>query len=271
MEIRSVNHRYFEFSLRIPPAFSALEGRVREMVQQRMPRGKISVSIGQEMNEEDRPPLSINEKTAEFYLQTVKKLAKKYKIQNNVSASDILRLPGIFTEERKEIAPEKVWPIVKKILARVLDQIEKAREDEGRKLAADIFLRLTKIEQAVESVTKWTAGDSERIFKKLCDRIDVLMKDKEKDTERFHREAAFLAERSDITEEVVRLGSHLDLFRKRLHSNGEVGRELDFVCQEMNREANTIASKSQFFDISNAVVQVKGEIEKIREQIQNIE
>ncbi len=271
IEIRSVNHRYFEFSLKIPSALAALENRVRERVQPALRRGKITVSISQELSKEQSKSLSIDEKAARFYLDSIQKLKKKFKLAGDVSVGDLLRLPGIFGTEDKETDPEKEWLQISKVLTQALEQSVKARQAEGKKLGQDIEARLEVITKAVGKIEHYASGASEKIFKKLQGRIADLLNESTLDTERVHREAAFLAERVDITEELVRMKSHLELFSRRLKTDGEVGRELDFLCQEMNREVNTMGSKSQFFEISTEVILIKGELEKIREQIQNIE
>ena len=271
IEIRSVNHRYFEFSLKISPALNALENRVRDRVQSIMRRGKVTVAVSQELSSDRDKTLSIDVTTARFYLDSVQKLKKKFRLRGEVSVADLLRLPGIFATEESEMDPEKSWREILKVLDQALEQAVKAKQAEGKKLAKDVEDRLEAITQAIGKIGHYASNAGERIFKKLKGRISELLNESTIDPERVHREAAFLAERVDITEELVRMKSHLELFTRRLKSDGEVGRELDFLCQEMNREVNTLGSKSQFFEIATEVVLIKGELEKIREQIQNIE
>lgn len=271
IEIRSLNHRYFEFSLKTPPALNALENRIREQVQSVMRRGKITVSINQESSEDRKEYLSIDEEAVQFYLSSLAKMKKKFKLAGELSVADVLKFPGLFSGEEKAADPEKLWPHLKKVLSSALEDAVKAKQLEGQKLAKDVDARLAAITKSVAVIEKQAAGQSARIFKKLTEKIHAMVADKNLDADRLEREVAFLAERNDITEEVVRMKSHLDLFKKRLRGDGEVGRELDFLCQEMNREVNTMTSKAQHFEISTEVVFVKGELEKIREQIQNIE
>lgn len=271
VEIRSVNHRYFEFSVKMPQSVSALESRVRDLVQAGMRRGKITVGVNLERSEKSRPAVEVDEDTVKTYLDAARKLQKKYKLSGEISIEQILRLPGIFTSQEQERDPEKCWPDIKKAVMKALDAAAKAKEEEGRKLALDIDKRLQMVTQAVAKIEKFAKSRTETVFKKTVARIEALLGEKQQDLERVEREVAFLAERSDITEEMVRMLSHLDLFRSRLKGNAEVGRELDFICQEMNREVNTMASKAQLFEIATEVVFIKGELEKIREQIQNIE
>ncbi len=271
VEIRSVNHRYFEFSVKMPQSVSLLENRVRDLVQAEMKRGKITVGINLERNEKTRPPVIIDEAVVENYLSAAGKLKKKYKLAGDISIDQVMRLPGIFAIPEQENDGEKRWPEIKKVLTLALQMSGKNKEEEGRKLAKDIAERLRMITQAVNKIEKNTASRTGLIFERLQAKVKALLGEREKDLERVEREVAFLAERSDITEELVRMRSHLELFQSRLKASGEVGRELDFVCQEINREVNTMTSKSQMYEISTEVVFIKGEVEKIREQIQNIE
>ncbi len=270
VEIRSINHRYFDFSLKLPPSLGALEGRIRELVQSRIPRGKVTLSIGRNSGE-NGAAVSLNEEALKLYLGAVSKLKKRYRLSGDFSVADLLRLPGIFSAGHAEENVDRSWRDIQRLLDRALKQAIHLKEVEGKKLAADMLKRLQAIQKAVLKIESAASGKSKEIFQKLCERVDALLTDKEKDIERTHREVAFLAEKSDITEEIVRLKSHLGLFRKRLQSGEELGRELDFLCQEMNREVNTMASKAQLFEVSTEVVFIKGELEKIREQIQNIE
>ncbi len=271
VEIRSVNHRYFEFSFKLPPSLFPLESRIRDFVQKDIRRGKITLAISQDGEEETAKPVTIDESVVKMYLQSIHKLKKKFRLQGDLSVRDLLGLPRIFTVEKSEENPEKSWRLVQKTLRRTLALAIKAKEGEGAKLAEDVLARLGKIKKTVQKIESLASGMAEKYFKKLSERVDQLLAEKEKDPERIHREVAFLAERTDITEEIVRMKSHLEQFERRLKSETEVGRELDFMCQEMNREVNTMGSKAQLFEISTEVVFMKGELEKIREQIQNIE
>lgn len=271
IEIRSLNSRYFEFSLKLSPALSALENRIREMVQNSMRRGKVNVAISQDNGELRKENVLIDEEKVAFYLSNISRVQKKFKIRGELTISDLIRLPGLFGTEESSADAEKDWSKIKKVLTNALNGAHKAKQTEGAKLAKDIFSRLDGVAKAVAKIEKHIQGQSERFRKRLQDRIEALIQDKAVDPDRLEREVAFMAERTDITEELVRMKSHLDLFKKRLQQENEVGRELDFLCQEMNREINTMASKSQHFEISTEVVFVKGELEKIREQVQNIE
>lgn len=271
VEIRSLNNRFLELSLRVPSSLNLLENAVREEIQSQISRGKVAVNIFQDSENGGAPEVSINDKAVKFYIRHLRKLGKQYKLRDDLSVGDLLRIPSLFTAEQDQKKPAKLWPVLKKLLAKASRQLIERKGEEGRKLAGDILSRLERIEQSVQKVEKMAEGTAGRLFTKLKERVEAILQDKGLEEERVSREVAFLAEKADVTEEVVRMHSHIGLFRTRLKSGKEVGRELDFLCQELNREINTMGSKSQLFEISTEVVFMKGELEKIREQIQNIE
>ena len=272
VEIRSLNNRYLDLSLRLAPSLIPYEIEIRELIQSQIKRGKVSVNISQDTSEEDAPEIELDEAAVERYMAAIRKLQKKYKLENHMTLSDLIRIPGIFKPKKDLKNSEKIWGQIQKLIRKSLDLALKSKQEEGRKLCLDVDRRLSAITKSVDQIEKISHGRSEQVAKRLKDRLDTILKEHPvEEDERFFREVAFLVEKSDITEEIVRMKSHLELFTSRLKSKGEVGRELDFLCQEMNREMNTIGSKSQHFDIATDVVFVKGELEKIREQIQNIE
>lgn len=271
VEIRSLNHRYFDFSLKIPAYLYSLEDRIRGMVQEKMRRGKVTLTVGHTGQNDKLETLALDEHAVRCYVVALSELKRKFKLEGDITLKDLLALPKVFSVERNWKEPDKYWKTLEGILKRTLGMAVKAKEKEGQTLEADIFDRLNAIETAVKTIEKSAAGNAERYFKKLSERAEQLVGEKALDRDRLHLEVAFLAERSDITEELVRLKSHLDLFRTRLKETHEMGRELEFLCQEINREVNTLSSKSQYFEISTKVILIKRELEKIREQIQNIE
>lgn len=272
VEIRSLNHRYFEFFLKTPSSISSLEGKIRDLCLHWLHRGKVSVVITAAESEADNAPsLVLDEEVVAGYVAAARQLQKKFGFKDDLSLKDVLSLPRIFTSERKTEDPEKDWESLEKVLVKSMKALIKNREIEGKKLSVDILERLENIHKAGKRIEKLSLGGTKRIQKKMEARLAELLGEQEIDRDRLAREVAFMAEKGDITEEIVRLRSHLDLFKTRLHESGEVGRELDFLCQEINREANTMGSKSQFFEISTDVIFIKKELEKIREQVQNIE
>lgn len=272
VEIRSLNHRFFEFSLKAPPGIYPLESRIREVFQEKVRRGKISVSIGL-MGQEDERPLGVDEALVQVYLKAAQDLKKKFGLQGELSIHDVLALPRVLSTEKRVEDTDYLWKRLEPVLLQAIKVLVKAKEAEGKVLASDIRSRLDEIAEAVRKVEKLTEGSSKRLYKKLSERVLALVGDAALDSERLHKEVAFLAERADVTEELVRLKSHLVTFKKRLDDKegGELGRELDFLCQEINRETNTLGSKSQMVEISSEVIFMKKELEKIREQVQNIE
>jgi uncharacterized protein (TIGR00255 family) len=182
-----------------------------------------------------------------------------------------MRLPGVVKEKAAGDVPAWNWAKLGGLLKKALDKAVRHKEEEGDKLDKDFRQRLDHIVKTVHKIETLVQGNPKVYFEKLKNRLRDLLGDEKLETDRLYREVAFLAERSDITEEMVRMKSHLELFEKWLGRQGEIGRELDFLCQEMNREANTMASKAQLFDVSREAIVIKSEIEKIREQVQNVE
>lgn len=270
VELRSLNHRYFDLSMRVPPDLVELEGPIRDLVKEKITRGKISLSItcSEEADEED---LQLDEAAARKYLKAVRTLKRRFGLQGDVTVEDLIKLPRLFTNKKSKESLEKSWLQVKQLLKRGVQQAVKAKEVEGGKIAQDMAMRLKAVQVAAQKIEKAAASRVQESFEKLKERVRELLGGQDGDPERLWREVALMADRSDVTEELVRLRSHLSLFQTRLRSKDEIGRELDFLCQELNREINTIGSKAQSFGISREVVFVKGEIEKIREQVQNVE
>lgn len=270
MEIRSLNHRYFELSLKSPPSLYGLEDGIRELCQNRIRRGKVTVTI----SELDTPYLGdvvLDEKLLRFYLSAIRRVQRRFRLRGEVSMSDLLSLPRIFSVEKKAGVPEKLWRPLKPLLEKALGRLDQSRVREGAVLGRDLLKRVQRIEGQLLWIERHAKALPREYYEKLRERIRSLFEPGAGNEDRAWREAAFLAEKADATEEVVRLKSHLLLFRKRIQGEGEVGKELDFILQEMNREVNTLSAKGQDFGISKAAVTIKAELEKIREQIQNIE
>ena len=271
VEVRSLNQRYFELSLRVPPQMFLFETQVRQLVQSVMRRGKVSLSIGEEGRDNGSTTYELDEEQVRAYLVSSKKVRKKFSLQGDLSLEAVMRLPGVVKEKARNDVHAWTWPKLSAMLKQALDKAVTHKEDEGKELEKDFRLRLEHIKSTARQVETLVHGNKAAYFEKLKSRLRELLGDEKIEEDRLYREVAFLAERSDITEEIVRMNSHLDLFGKWLSKQGEVGRELDFLCQEMNREANTMASKAQLFEVSKETIAIKSEIEKIREQVQNVE
>jgi uncharacterized protein (TIGR00255 family) len=270
VEIRSLNHRYFELSLKSPPALYGIEDRIRELCQSRIKRGKVMVNVN-ETDGIELEGLELDEEVLQFYLQAIRRIQRRFRLSGDLSVSDLLALPRIFSLEKKAVAPEKLWKALREPLEEALRKLVGSRVREGKALSKDLLGRIGKIERTLHRIEARTKRSPAECYEKLRGRIEELFREKPKNEERLWQEAAILAEKADVTEEVVRLKSHLQLFRSKVAKQEEVGKELDFLLQEMNREANTLSVKAQDFEISKEVVGIKAELEKIREQIQNIE
>ena len=271
VEIKSLNQRYFELSMRLPPGMSSLEPQARQLIQSVMRRGKITLSIAEEGRNGESLVYELDPNQVKAYLASAQKIKAKFKIEGKLTAGEILRLPGVVKEKVADDLQAWNWAKLSGLLKKALDKAVCHKGEEGEKLEKDFRQRLDKIAKTMHRIEALVQGNQKIYFEKLKTRLKDLLGDEKLDADRLHREVAFLAERSDITEETVRMKSHLELFEKWLGRQGEIGRELDFLCQEMNREANTMASKAQLFEVSQEAIAIKSEIEKIREQVQNVE
>ncbi|MDD5217115.1 MAG: YicC family protein [Candidatus Omnitrophica bacterium] len=271
VEIRSLNHRFFECFLKLPQEFSLFESDVRELVRSRISRGKINLTVIQSLAAPAEESLMLNEEMVKHYLAAIRKLKRRFGLQGEVSVKDLLGLPELFTVNKSQESQAEKWRSLQSAIKKSLGKAVMAKEVEGRKIGRDMMIRLKHISRAVDRVEKNAASRGQYYFGKVKKKVEELLGAAEKDDERIWREVAFLAEKSDLTEEIVRMKAHLELFAKRMNQEAEVGRELDFLCQEMHREINTMGSKAQLFEISRDVVYIKGELEKIREQVQNVE
>ena len=271
VEIRSLNQRYFELSLRLPPAMLSFEAQARQLVQSVMRRGKVTLSIAEEGKNGAASAYELNQDQVQAYLESAKKLKTKFKLDGKLAIEEILRLPGVVKEKTAGEAGAWNWKKLSVLLTEALEKAVAHKEAEGAKLDKDFRQRLDHITKTTHTIETLVKGNSQVYFEKLKGRLKDLLGDEKLAEERLYREVALVAERSDITEETVRMKSHLELFTTWLGRSGEIGRELDFLCQEMNREANTMASKAQLFEVSQEAIAIKSEIEKIREQVQNVE
>lgn len=271
VEIRSLNHRFLEYSARLPQVLAPLENDIKNLIQAKVRRGKISLSISFNGGESVRENVAIDEQKLDFYYRSLRRIAHRLKIDPKLTLHDLVGLPNIFLVEKGEFRAAKEWQRLQNVIRLALDRLQKMKVKEGQALKKQFLLRLELIEEALKRIEKSSQQAVLQYQERLKARVSELTKGIELDHEKLAREVAIMAERSDITEEIVRLGNHLKLFQSTLDENGEIGKKLDFITQEMNREANTIASKSPAFQISQDAVNIKSEIEKIREQVQNIE
>jgi uncharacterized protein (TIGR00255 family) len=270
-EIRSVNSRYCEVSVRLPRTLGSFEQRVRKLVQGRMGRGRISVTVTWNGEGSAKGETRINEEVADRYYSLLSDLKKRYKLKGDLDLSTMVDLPDLFASEAPKLDEEEAWNLVREVVDRAVDGANAMREKEGEQLSADLAGRAAAVEDMVEAVEERAPLRVEEARDKLRDRLSQLMNgDEGVDPSRLALEVALIADRLDCTEECVRLRGHCRHFLSALREEG-AGRKLNFLLQEMNREANTIGSKASDLGISEQVILMKEEIEKIREQAQNIE
>jgi uncharacterized protein (TIGR00255 family) len=273
VEIRSVNSRFIEISVRSPRTLSDRELELREAIRKRLERGKISLAISIDRQGTETIPLTINEPLAKAYFGLLDKLRTATGLTAEIQLRDLTTFGDIFQgEDNSNAQAEEEWKLTQQALNQAIDDLTKMREQEGRELEKDLRARITAIEaqvSAVEELAKQTAAEE---YQKLKDRVVELTKDVDVlNNQRLELEIALIAERLDVTEEIVRLRSHLKFFLEAMESPEAAGRKLNFIMQEMNRETNTIGSKTNQAEVAHRVVQVKQELEKIREQVQNLE
>lgn len=271
VELKSVNHRFFEASIRAPRQFAFLEDKLKSYVQSRVARGKIDILVSCDFSAADTDKVEVNEGFAKSYVDALRSLVEKFGVADDISASTVARNPDVFSVTKQRTDEDTVWALVSKAAATAVDSFLTEREAEGRRLAEDVISRTEKILEWVsvieERSPKTVAEYRERIEKKMRE----LLGDTSIDEQRLITETAIFADRIAVNEETVRLRSHIAHFSEMCEAGGVIGKKLDFTVQEMNRETNTIGSKCQDIEISHIVVDIKSEIEKIREQIQNIE
>lgn len=271
VEIKSVNHRYYEFSARVPRAYGFLEEKMKTFLQGRISRGKVDVGITvYNLNGEDEI-IEVNKEIAKEYITALRGANEELGLIDDLTLSRIMRLPDIFNVRKAQEDEEVVWNDVKQVAEKALDNFIAMREKEGVKMKEDILSRLDYITELVGKVEERSPVVTENYRKRLFDKLTEILEDKKIDEQRIITEAAIFSEKTAVDEETVRLRSHIAQCRELLNSDEAVGRKLDFLIQEFNRESNTIGSKGQDIDITKIVVELKSEIEKIREQIQNIE
>jgi uncharacterized protein (TIGR00255 family) len=271
IEIKSVNHRYFDLNIKIPRNLLALETKIRETIKGKVNRGKIDVFINQSIYENDDVEVCFNEKLGDSYFACLKKIRDRYKIVDDISVSLIAKFPDVITAEKKEENLEEIWSNLQGPLHEAIDSLIKMRENEGTKLREDIIAKCTSIGALVSQIEENSFLVVEDYRNKLNSRISELLNTSEIDESRIAMEVALFADKAAIDEEIVRLKSHIAQLKQTLDKDEPIGRKLDFIVQEMNRETNTISSKANDLEILNLTINIKNYIEKIREQIQNIE
>ncbi len=271
VELKSVNHRYFEFSSKLPRNYGFLDEKLKSFFNGKLTRGKMECYVQIEAVEESDTVISLNHSLVKGYIDAYKELSETYGLENDIKVSDISRVGDIFMVRKQATDEERIWEAVKTVAQETLEGFIAMRAREGARLKADVLSRLDEIVSNVEFIEERSPQTVVEYNEKLLGRLKELLADTHIDEQRILTEAAIFADKIAVAEETVRLRSHISQLRSFLEQSDAVGKKMDFLVQELNREANTIGSKAQDVEIARRVVSIKAEIEKIREQIQNIE
>ena len=271
VEIKSVNHRYSELTVKVPRAYSYLEEPLKKLVHNDISRGKTELMVSITNEEACDTVVKVNLSIAQGYINALKEANNMLGLMNDLSLSQIMNFPDAFNVSKAEDDEDDILNDVKQVAAAASKKFLSMRECEGMKLSDDVCSRLDVIEKMVKQIDHLSPEITDNYRNRLYARLSEILGDSSIDEQRIFTEAAIFAEKTAVDEETVRLLSHISQFRDLIDHENIVGRKLDFIVQEMNREANTIGSKAQNLDITKIVIDIKSEIEKIREQIQNIE
>ncbi len=271
VEIKAVNHRYLDLSVRCPRVLGFLEEPVKQCVRQKVSRGSVDIGLTYDPGALELTKTSLNVSVLEGYLRIAEELSERYGLQSDLKVSSVLRLPEVVRFDKQELETTEMVELVCALTNEALDEFNAMREAEGARLREDILLKCEGLEQLSELVAKRSPVTLEAYRRRLETKLREFLDNRSIDENRILAEAAVFADRISVDEETVRLSSHIAQLRDMLGKGGVVGRKLDFLVQELGREINTIGSKGNDLEMSKIVVDLKAEVEKIREQIQNIE
>ncbi|MEW6413477.1 MAG: YicC/YloC family endoribonuclease [Candidatus Zixiibacteriota bacterium] len=271
VEISSVNNRFLEINQRLPRQFFTMEPKIRDLVGAAVSRGKISIYVGFDANNGLEEQYRINKTALKSYYKQLIALRKELKIAGEVTMSDLILLPEVAKPEEDSIDDEAIWNDLKTATDKALKGLTDMRRAEGAAMARDMKKRLAILSKEVKQIKKFAVGAVDRYREKITKRLEELLDKPLPENIRIEEQIALMAEKTDITEECTRFLSHCDQYQAALKDSGPQGKKLNFILQEMNREANTIASKSADVEISTMVITIKEETEKIRELVQNVE
>lgn len=271
VEIRSVNHRYYEYSSRIPRTYSYIDDKLKTLLKSGISRGKVEVAVTINNIESKDTEIALNKGVAEGYVRALRSVADELQLKDDLSLSKLIKLPDVFCVQKAPDNEEEIWNDVAETASEALDKFVSMRELEGERLKCDILAKADLILTKVGMIEELSPQTVENYRNRLYQKLQEVLEGKDIDEQRIITEAALFSEKIAVDEETVRLRSHISQLKTMLDSDETIGRKLDFIVQEMNRETNTIGSKAQDISITRIVVDVKAEIEKIREQIQNIE
>lgn len=270
-EIKSVNHRYSDYNIKVPRYYGFLEDRVRNLVSEYVKRGKIDIYIAVESFEEADKEITVNLELAKNYYDALLKLRDSFGLRDDISVMGISRYPDIFVTTQKEEDEEAVWETVKKVLVPTIEAFVSMREREGERIEKDLIGRIEYMKALAKKIEERSPQTVKEYSDKLYEKIKEVLEGKDVDEARVLTEVAIFADKVAVNEELVRLSSHFDEFFGIIKTPEPAGRKLDFLIQEINREINTTGSKAVDIEIAKTVVELKAETEKLREQIQNIE
>lgn len=271
VEMKSVNHRYSDISVKLPKKLSSFDSAIRNLLKDYISRGKVDVYVTYEDYSESNVCVKYNENIAIDYWKNLNRLAQKLQMENDVTVSMLSRYPEVFSLEEQTMDEDAIWNVLRDTVLRAAEQFVESRVVEGENLKRDILAKTDKLFELVDYVEKRSPEMMEEHRKKLLLKVNELLADRQIDEAVLATEMIIYADKVCVDEETVRLRSHINTLRDTLNEGDNIGRKLDFIAQEMNREANTILSKANDIEISNKAIDLKTEIEKIREQIQNIE
>lgn len=271
VEIKSVNHRYLEAGIKMPKKLNVFESRMRDLLKKYATRGKIDIFINYEDDSESQVNLKFNQNIADEYMAIFNNMSEKYNLKNDMTVGGLARFPEVITMDEVQEDEEELWHFIEEAMKAALEQFVNTRILEGENLKKDLLGKLDHMEELVAFVEKRSPEIMKEYRSKLESKVKELLGDTTIDESRIATEVIIYADKICVDEETVRLRSHIEHARKCLNEEGGIGRKMDFIAQEMNREANTTLSKANNIEISNAAIDLKTEIEKVREQIQNIE
>ncbi len=271
VELKSVNHRYLDLSVKTPRALSCLDGNVRSEIKKYLSRGKVDVYISYENLSESEAELKYNHDLASKYAAFVKEISEEFGLENDLRATRLASFPDVFEVIEENDDEDELWAGLKKAVDGACEKMVEARTAEGENLVKDLIPKLDNLLSVVDFIQERSPRIVDEYREKIYTRVKEILGDNTPDEGRLLTEVTVFADKVCVDEEIVRLRSHIETMKKELSGNSDVGRKLDFIAQEMNREANTTLSKTTDLEISNKGIELKTEIEKIREQIQNIE
>lgn len=271
VEIKSVNYRYCDINIRLPRNISFYENDIKKLISNKVTRGKIDVFIEYTNYTNEGKNVVINKDLAKLYIKELKELASEENLNDNILVTEITKLPEVLQVKNNEGENDSILNELMQCTNEAIDNFVEMRATEGKKIKVDLINRLNRIKRMVDDISKNTTGLIEEYVVKLGERVKEILKTDIIDESRLAQEIVIFADKSSVQEELTRLDSHINQFEKLINEDNAIGKKLDFIIQEMNREANTIASKSVKLEITNLVIEIKTEIEDIREQIQNIE